>query len=305
MKDKWFVFAIEVEGRLVGLVSAVLAEMGSAGTVVEERALDCFVVPDDELDEAGHYRLQAYFNTQDVQALQQDLQRAVDSIPILAGCGLTFELEGPIEEQDWAENWKQNFATFFVGEHLVIRPSWEDYAVEPGVKTVEIDPGMAFGTGTHATTRLCLDVIAEFFDGPEPPRNMLDVGTGSGILSLAAAALGCQTILANDIDPVACEVAGRNILQNGFADLIRVIDQPLEKLPGVYELVLANILAEENIRLRQAFREHLVAGGWLVLSGVLREKVASVERAFALPEWQLQQKRYADEWGCLIFRRIE
>jgi ribosomal protein L11 methyltransferase len=305
MKDSWFIIVIELEGRLVELVSAVLAEMGSAGTVVEERALDCFAVPDDDLDEAGSYRLQAYFDTQDVQALRRDLQRTVNSMPILADCGLKFEIEGPVEEQDWAENWKQNFATFVVGERLVIRPSWEMSAVEPGVAIVEIDPGMAFGTGTHATTRLCLDVIAEFFDGQEPPRSMLDVGTGSGILSLAAAALGCKTIVANDIDPVACEVAEKNILQNGFADLIRVTEQPLEQLSGRYDLVLANILAEENIRLRPAFRDHLVPGGWLVLSGVLREKVARVEQAFALPEWRHQKNRYAEEWGCLIFRRVE
>lgn len=305
MKNPWFVVKIEVAGRLVELVTAVLAEMGGAGTVVEERALDCFTVPDDDLDEAETYRLQAYFNTQDVQALSQDLQRAIASMPILADCGLTCEIEGPVEEQDWAENWKQNFAPFVVGERLVIHPSWENYAADPGVATVEIDPGMAFGTGTHATTRLCLDVVAELFAGHNPPRSILDVGTGSGILSLAAAALGGTTIVANDIDPLACEVAEKNIHNNGFADLIRVTEQPLEQLPGRYDLVLANILAEENIRLRQAFRDHLVPGGWLVLSGVLREKVALVAQAFVLPEWQPSTPRYAGEWSCLIFRRSD
>ena len=205
--------------------------------------------------------------------------------------------------EDWAEGWKQNFSVFHVGKRLVIRPSWEDYVPAAGEVVVEIDPGMAFGTGTHGTTQLCLEMIAELLDRPDPPMNMLDVGTGSGILALGAAALGCQRVVANDIDPDALSVARENIDKNNCAEQIEISEQPLEKLPGQFELIVANIMAEENIRLRHAFMEHLRPGGWLVLSGILKEKEQLVRDGFADLSLEFFPSRYQDEWVCLLLCR--
>ncbi|MDX2481078.1 MAG: 50S ribosomal protein L11 methyltransferase [Desulfuromusa sp.] len=304
MKNEWIVIEVKVKGEFVDLISAVLVEHGSCGTVVEERKLDTFVVPDSELDLSADYVLQTYFDTvSDPQQLISELTIASRKIPVFKNQEMSFKLGASIRMEDWAEDWKQNFSAFHIGHRLVVRPSWEDYIPRAGEVVIEIDPGMAFGTGTHGTTQLCLEVIAELLDRPDPPMTMLDVGTGSGILALGAAALGCQKVVANDLDPVACTVARENIHKNNYDEQIEISDHPLEKLPGQFDLIVANILAEENIRLRQAFMEHLRSGGWLVLSGILKEKEPLVRAGFADLALEFFPSRYQDEWVCLIVRR--
>ena len=304
MKDEWIVIELKVKGRFVEIVSAVLAERGCSGTVIEERELNTFVVPDNELNPSADYTLKTYFEAvTDPLQLISNLEIVFQKIPALNKQNLSIKSEGAVRMEDWAENWKQNFSTFRIGERLIIRPSWEDYASQPGETAIEIDPGMAFGTGTHGTTRLCLEMIAELLDRPDPPVSMLDVGTGSGILALGAAALGCQKIIATDIDPAACKIARENINKNAFKDQIEVSEQPLKLLDGQFDLIVANILAEENIRLKHAFLDHLHAGKWLVLSGILREKEQLVCDGFADLPLEFFPSRYQDEWVCLLFRR--
>ncbi|MCW8859849.1 MAG: 50S ribosomal protein L11 methyltransferase [Deltaproteobacteria bacterium] len=304
MKNEWFAIEITVKGEFVEPVSALLADAGSEGTVIEERILDTFVVPDDDLDGAEDYQLKSYFSkAHNPQKLISELQEAFQQTPALMNKGLNVQLGAPIRLEDWAESWKQNFSTMKIGKRLVIRPSWEDCQFQEGLAVVEIDPGMAFGTGTHGTTRLCLETLEEFFSGSNPPRNMLDVGTGSGILALGAAALGCATIVATDIDADACNVARENTRKNGFDQQITVTDQLLDALPGRYDVLVANILAEENVRLKQQFIDHLAPGGWLVLSGILKEKEDFVRHGFSSLPLDHISTRYAEEWVCLVFRR--
>jgi len=306
MKNEWNVIEVEINGGLVEVVSALLAEQGSQGTVIEERQLDTFVVPDDELVATTVYELRAYFSDEcDPDVLAAELKAAASQIPILKSQSLDFRLGQPVHTENWAENWKQNFSTIQIGQRLLVRPSWEEHPQWDGMAVIEIDPGMAFGTGTHGTTRLCLELIEELSHDSNPPENMLDVGTGSGILALGAAALGCQQVIATDIDESACRVARENIDKNGMQHRIEVTNQSLESLPGHYDLIVANILAEENVRLKENFLEHLSSGGWLVLSGILKEKEDFVRQNFSVPALKYLSTRYADEWVCLVFRLQE
>ena len=304
MKDEWIVIQVKIRGEFVDLVSAVLGEHGCSGTVIEERKLDTFVVPEDDLNLADIYNLKAYFRAvADLQLLISELEIAFQTIPILKNQDFSIQSGALVEIEDWSEDWKQNFSTFHIGDRLVVRPSWEDYLPQAGEVVIEIDPGMAFGTGTHGTTQLCLEAIAELLNRPDPPLSLLDVGTGSGILALGAAALGFQKVVANDIDPVACRVAGENIKKNHYDEQIEISEHSLEELPGQFDLIVANILAEENIRLREAFLEHLRPGGWLVLSGILKEKELQVRDGFADLPLEFFPSRYRDEWVCLLLRR--
>ena len=304
MKDEWIVIEVKVKGKFVDLVSAVLAEHGCSGTVVEERKLDTFFVPDDDLNPAADYVLKTYFDAvSDPQALVAELEVIFRNMPILKNQTFSLQSGSEVKMEDWSESWKQNFSTFHIGGRLVVRPSWEDYIPQADEVVIEIDPGMAFGTGTHGTTQLCLETIAELLNYSDPPVNMLDVGTGSGILALGAAALGCPEIIANDIDPIACHVARENIEKNHYAEQVKISEHPLEELPGQFELIVANILAEENIRLRHDLFEHLSPGGWLVLSGVLQEKEQLVRDGFSDLPLEFFPSRYQDEWVCLLLRR--
>ncbi|MFK5927390.1 MAG: 50S ribosomal protein L11 methyltransferase [Desulfuromusa sp.] len=303
MKNEWIVIEAEVKGEFVDLISAIMAEYGCSGIVVEERKLDTFIVPDDDLDPLAGYTLRAYFDTApDPRLLIAELAAAFNKIPALKNQDLSIELGDAVRIDDWAENWKQNFSSFHIGDKLVVHPSWEEYIPKGEEVVLKIDPGMAFGTGTHATTKLCLEMIAELLSCSNPPLTMLDVGTGSGILALGAAALGCQKIVANDIDPLACTVARENINKNNYAERIEISEHPLETLPGQFDMIVANILAEENIRLRYAFMKHLRPGGWLVLSGILTEKESLVRDGFADLAVEFFPSRYQDEWVCLLLR---
>lgn len=304
MKNEWIVIEVAVPGRYVDLAGAVLADLGAGGTVVEDRHLDTFSVPDEELEPERIYHLKAYFeDATDPSQLRTWIDEGLHRLPGLAGQTLSVSAPAVVRMEDWAENWKQNFSVMHIGSRLVIHPSWDPYQPNNNEVAIEIDPGMAFGTGTHGTTLLCLEMIAELLDGSEPPANMLDVGTGSGILALGAAALGCDNILANDIDPLACEVARENVAKNNLNEQIEISLQPLEELTGSFDLVVANILAEENVRLKDELLRHLRPGGWLVLSGILEEKETLVRDGFARLPLEAFPTRVQDDWVCLLYRR--
>lgn len=299
----WLEMQVTVPAAAVDLFSAALLELGCAGVTVAERALDTFEPPDPDEGEPFP-TLRIYFPAgapeplrQAVHQLLTELRRQFPAIePVLPPCR-------PVADEDWASSWQQHFPPLRIGSKLLIRPSWCDEPCTPADIVLTLDPGRAFGTGTHATTALCLEVIARLADSPAPPRSVLDVGAGSGILALAAAALGASEVVACEIDPDACLVAAENIAANGFAGRIAVTTSPLEQLSGRYDLVLANILAGENIRLAPHLVAHLNAGSHLALSGILVEQEAQVTSAFAAHPLQLVTIDRREEWSCLLYRR--
>ena len=299
----WLEMRVTVPAAAVDLFSAALLELGCAGVTVAERALDTFEPPDPD-DEEPFPTLRLYFPAADPEPLRQavhqllvEIQRQFPELePILPPCR-------PVADEDWATGWQQHFPPLRVGAKLLIRPSWSAEPCAPADIVLTLDPGRAFGTGTHATTALCLDVVARLAEGPNPPQRVLDVGAGSGILALAAAALGAGEVLACEIDPDACQVAVENIAANGFAERIEATTTPLEQLPGCYDLVLANILASENIRLAPHLVAHLCSGGHLALSGILIEQEPQVTAAFAAYPLELLSIDRREEWSCLVYRR--
>lgn len=304
--DNWKRIEILVPAPAVDIVCAELAALECAGTLVEKRTLDTFEVPDEVLDPQSDLNLQAYFPaSHDSEQLATGIEALLEELrPIFPGRQFRLGTETEVHQEDWAENWKQHFSRFKIGSRLVVRPSWEDYTPEPEEVVLELDPGMAFGTGTHGTTLLCLEGLVALFEDPAPPRSLLDVGTGSGILAMAAAALGAETVLACDIDPLACEVAAENCRINGLSEKIEITGAPLEELTGRYDVVVANILAEENIRLADALLAHLNPGGTLFLSGILAEKEDLVRDSFASQPLDFLGTSRRDEWICLGYRRV-
>ncbi|MBD1400536.1 50S ribosomal protein L11 methyltransferase [Pelovirga terrestris] len=304
MKENYLSIDVKLKGVLVEVACAVLMEQQCCGILIEDRQLDTFEVPDNPLDLDKDYTLTAYFALEVPAALLlQQLWSAFAALPVFTPGTLSLTASQSLPQVDWAQSWKQHFTGFQVGNRLIVHPSWEAPYVEKNQVAIEIDPGMAFGTGTHATTRLCLDAIAEQLEGHQRPLRLLDVGTGSGILAIGAAALGCDRVVATDIDPVACEVARENVVRNNLTGRITVTSDPLEKIDGHYDLVVANILAEENIRLKKALLQHVRPGGWLILSGILKEKESLVTAAFTGTELNVLPPRYREDWVCLVYQR--
>ena len=292
-----------IPDQAVDLVSQALMEIGCTGITAAEKALDTFVVPSpDSL--SNNPVLRAYFvYPEKVETLCDSVQQALSKLtglyPELAATCLDYR---ELADHDWASDWQQHFPPFRVGNRLVIHPSWVDWPTTGNEAVLTLDPGQAFGTGTHATTGLCLEALSDHFESTSPPRRILDVGTGSGILAMAGAALGAEKVIACDIDSEACQVARANVQQNQLTQQISITDDPLDKIPGQYDLVLANILAGENIRLASQLVERLTAKGRLVLSGILIEQEQKVITGFAGFPLELLSTSHRDEWTCIVYQ---
>ena len=209
--------------------------------------------------------------------------------------------ERVLEETEWEEAWKAHFTLLRVGERLVIKPTWQEYS--PGAQDVivELDPGMAFGTGHHPTTHMCLEEIDR---RAGPGLRVLDVGTGSGILSIAAAKLGAEEIVALDLDETALVAARDNIHANGVAAKVRVFQGTLphvEAPHGGFDLVVANITARAIATLAAHIADVLSDDGVLAASGIITERQAEAEEALAAV-LEITERRYDGDWVLLLAR---
>ena len=202
-----------------------------------------------------------------------------------------------VHDQDWSENWKKYYKPFRAGKHLVVKPSWEHYEAQPGDRVIEIDPGMAFGTGTHETTFMCMEQLEKYIT---PGCRAIDVGCGSGILGLAAAKLGASDVLAIDLDELAVKVAAENTEKNGLSDIVRVAHGDLlEKRDEKADVIVANIIADVICYLCGPVKKHLLEGGTFICSGIIKEREDDVQHALAAAGYTVCNRLAKGEWVCL------
>jgi len=299
----WYQVTCEVPAEYLEPVADFLSELSGCGVCTENRAVDSFSA--DDIPPLSRASVTSYFSVPCL--IDAQLARI---IAFLVGLGDAAAIAVPtvtlLGEEDWADAWKVNFKPIRVGERLLVTPSWEQPADVQGRAVIVLDPGMAFGTGGHETTRLCLECLeslllpatAETLAGP-----VLDLGTGSGILAIAAAKLGVQRIDAVDIDPQAVSVAAENCRLNQVEHQVQCRTTPLDRLGGGYTLILANILAEELVRLGPELAVRLAPGGSLILSGILAEREELVRSGYASLPLQFTATYTDGEWRCLLYRR--
>ena len=215
-----------------------------------------------------------------------------------------------VYDEDWADEWKKYFKPIRVSDRLTIKPTWEEYSPTPEELVIELDPGMAFGTGTHETTTLCLQTLERVIRGGE---EIIDVGTGSGILAIAAIKLGAKHVLALDLDQVAVTVANENVALNGLensitvrkSDLLKVIESE-DKSLGItlpVQIVVANILAEVIILFCDDVFNALQAGGTYIASGIIAAKEDLVEEAMTEAGLTVIDKYYDQNWVAIVARK--
>jgi len=201
-----------------------------------------------------------------------------------------------VPREDWATEWRRGFGAQRIGKRLLLRPSWEEAQSKPGDVVLTIDPDNAFGSGDHETTRLVLRLLDQRVTGGE---RVLDVGCGSGVLSIAALRLGAASAVAIDIDEDAAVVARRNAELNGVASRVEVSTRPLSDIDGVYEIVLANIETRVLMHMPKDLQARIALGGILVLSGILRTERDELLAAYA--PMRLEECLEEGEWcACLL-----
>ncbi len=213
-----------------------------------------------------------------------------------------------VDEEDWKDAWKQYYHVQRIGKRVVIKPSWREYTPQPGDVVVEMDPGMAFGTGLHPTTQMSLVEIGNHI---KPGDLILDVGTGSGVLSIAAARLGARKVLAFDIDSVAVEAARRNVELNGLQDIVTVemgsLNNPtvegsgaVSHQPGEYDIVVENIIAKVIIELSSALAAAVRPSGVLIASGIIDERCDPVKDSLTVAGLRILSEVHSGDWVTLV-----
>ena len=307
---QWAEVSVDTSHEATDLVSEILQELGAAGVVIEDPALLNEYIRSGlwdytdlkESEETEVVRVKAYWALD--EELEGKLQNLSERLASLAQHGIDKGAGAvswkAVADEDWAETWKEFFHTEKIGARTVIKPTWEEYEAKAGEIVVELDPGAAFGTGQHATTSLCIRALEDLV---RPGMTVFDVGTGSGVLAIVAAKLGAKRVEAVDFDPVAVRVARENVRQNGAEDVVRTERSDLLKsVAGKADLIIANIIADIIVRLFGEVKGSLAAGGTMLLSGIIEDRLADVVEAAGRHGFSVEKIEQEKGWAAVIVK---
>jgi ribosomal protein L11 methyltransferase len=298
---KWLELAVEADLEAVEAVSEILARVAPGGTSVEP-GID---LVDDGLgahiDPSRPATIRAYVPAGDAAAAARAAATVDEALGHLQAFGLRpiGELRTRVvDEAAWAEAWKSHFNVLHLGRRLVIKPSWRRHRRTGDEVVIDLDPGMAFGTGLHPTTRLCLQALEDRADRG-PLGRVLDLGCGSGILSIAAVKLGATRALGIDIDPIAIEATLANARHNRVGHRVRAREGTLPSDEGPFDLVLANLIAGVLIEHAANLATELESGGTLIASGIFVDREAETQRAIEAAGFEVTGRWHESDWIAL------
>ena len=247
--------------------------------------------------------VKAYFSQDDkveeIVAAVKDKLQEVKEFGIDIGQGRVEYKE--MYEEDWANNWKQYYKPVKITDKIVIKPIWEDYKKQDGELIIELDPGMAFGTGTHETTRMCIKALDKYV---KPNTTVFDVGCGSGILAIAAAKLGSKHVVGVDLDPVAVASSKENISFNSIDNIEVLEGNLLDVVDGKADIVVANIIAEIICVLTEDVKKALNKDGLFITSGIIHDRVDMVKEKFEECGFEVLEINKDGEWNCIVAKAI-
>lgn len=302
----WLELTVQAHPDAVESVSELLSRYTTGGVAIEE--------PIELIDEGQEYRVlagqpvqvHAYVPTDGKE--EEARQRIAEGLWHLSSLGAHFvgELQTrTVNEEDWANAWKEYYYVTHIGTRLVIRPSWREYTAKDTEVVLTLDPGMAFGTGLHPTTRMCLEQVEKRV---QPGMRVLDVGTGSGILAIAAAKLGAASVYAIDNSSVAVESAQANAAMNELDERIQVVLGVLDeaeaaRVAGQYDLVVANIIAHIIGSIAPQLARVLAPDGLLVVSGIIEARRHDAEDPLLAAGLELVEQTMIEDWLALVYRR--
>ncbi|HEX7346573.1 MAG TPA: 50S ribosomal protein L11 methyltransferase [Candidatus Limnocylindrales bacterium] len=304
-EGSWLELAVEADPEAVEAVSEIIGRVASGGTTVEpafdlvEEGLGARVDPTRPAVVRGY--VEAGASAEDAAA------EVAEALGHLQAFGLRpiGELQTRlVHDADWAEAWKAHFPVMRVGRRLVIRPTWREHVAAADDVVLALDPGMAFGTGLHPTTRLCLAALEPLgADGRLQGARVLDVGCGSGILAIAALKLGAAAALGVDTDPVAIEATIENAARNAVTDDLSAREGSLPTDEEPFDIVLANLIAGVLIPLAPLLRDELRSGGTLLASGIFVDRETEVTAAFDAADLTVEGRTSEGDWVALRLRR--
>lgn len=308
---KWTEVRVVTTAEASDAVSEMLTSIGAGGVAIEDpneirrqiESHDSLDYADQEfMDSLGtEVTIKAYFNQESTpEELSALIREKLKFISEFLDIGRGYAGYSLVDDEDWSTAWKKYYKPFHISDSVVIKPSWEVYDRQAGEIVVELDPGMAFGTGTHETTRLCSQLLEKYVKKGD---TVIDVGCGTGILSIIAVKLGAEKATAIDIDDVAARVTRENCDINGVSNSIEVRKGVLSDLePFKADIVVANIIADVVIKLAEPMPRYLKKGGLLLTSGIIRERREDVVRTYTGLGFETVQIDEMGEWVAIVFR---
>ena len=287
---KWLKISLNCPGNVLEAISDLIGVVSGSG--VEQTPV-----------REGISTITGFFRLDQGKSREQILNRLKEEIrPLFQLYKLTAPepLCSTMDDEDWSTSWQQFFKPFAIIPGLIIKPSWESFESRPDEQVIEMDPGMAFGTGQHASTKLALGLIHDCFQN-NPPKNVLDVGTGTGILAMAAVLFGAEQVVAIDNDLEAVRVATENIANNNLQKKINSSATEVADIRGSFDLVCANIIHDVLVELAPDIGHLLSPGGSLVLAGILRgSQEENIIRIYRKMNINLLKTVYENEWASML-----
>jgi ribosomal protein L11 methyltransferase len=301
--EKWLKVEIRASADLIDAVSNFLDETGAQGVFSES------LLPPgaDDFPEAEGFEVINAFFPADVRSekriynIRKYLKSLEEIFPEVSAPSLETEI---ITDPDWGEQWKKYFKPIRVCKNIVVKPTWERYAPESRDIVVEIDPGMAFGTGQHASTRMCMEAIEDIImkDRSIKDWKVLDVGCGTGILGITAAKMGAQDVVCVDNDPKATEIAAENAVINSVADRLHILKEDAMRIKEPRNLIIANLTAKLLLKMHAHLVRLLMPAGYMIISGIIEPDIPAIEEHFIVAPLVLQNKLTEKEWVCYVLR---
>ena len=296
-KPSWIEISITIPEAYADAVANFLIEQGSTGIAQEDvrrqrarkhSCLKAYMINDDHVGRILE-KLKTYIAELEVIFGKESIESEISVVTV--------------PNEDWNKKWKSFFQPIHASSRIVIKPSWQHYWQQPGEIVIELDPGMAFGTGTHPSTRLCLQALDDIALSSDQHlmESLLDVGTGSGILAIAGALLGFNRVVGIDIDYTAIACAQENAKRNGVAERVRFSTTALHNVQGSFTVIVANILPHTLIHMKEHLVARICSEGILILSGILEDNADKVVSAFAT-HMDLWRTIKEDEWTGLLLR---
>jgi len=308
---KWAEISIQTTHEATEAVANIFHDLGASGVVIEDPELvnsyrrsgtwEYCAIPED--DDTETVTVKSYLPVD--SELDEKLRRFEESINNLVhhdiDKGLGRIVWREVQEEDWASAWKEHFQPVKIGERIVVKPTWCDYLAGKDVLVVELDPGMAFGTGTHHTTVMCVRLLE---DTVRPGSKVFDIGTGSGILAVAAAKLGASEVQAVDVDAVAVRIAGENVALNKVTDIVTVSrGDLLAAVDGRANIIVANIIADVIIRMAPDVANCLTEDGLFIAGGIIAERLGDVTAALLRSGLPIEKVAEEGGWATVLARR--
>lgn len=308
---KWIEVTIKTTTEAVEAITNILDDLRTGGVMIEDPK-DFFFQKKNELD--WDYVEEEVFNKRNIEGVliktyiseERNVMELVEiikqKVSALAGFGIDIGEGsvslGQVNEEDWANEWKKYYKPTKIGEKLVVKPTWEDYEVQSGDLVIELDPGMAFGTGTHETTTMCMRELEKYVTEDS---KVFDIGCGSGILAIAAAKLGAKDVIAVDLDEVAVKVAAENVAHNHVQDSVQVLHGNLiDVVSDKADVVVANIIADIIKILAKDVHSCMKEDAVFISSGIIHAKVDEVKESLIENGFEIIEVKTLGEWNAIV-----